>query len=116
MIISNTVRLTVFSRRKEINIMKYVGATDAFIRLPFITEGIILGLISAVIAFFALWGGYEALARYLMESKVSWMQLVCSQIIPFKSVAVDIGVYFFCGGILMGTLGSYVFLGKYLRV
>lgn len=116
MIIENTVRLTVFSRRKEISIMKYVGATDAFIRLPFISEGVLLGLISATMALFILWGGYEVFARYLMESQVSWMQLVYSQIVPFKDVVVKLAVYFLGGGVTMGALGSYVFLGKYLKV
>ncbi|MEG0456933.1 MAG: permease-like cell division protein FtsX, partial [Oscillospiraceae bacterium] len=57
-IISNTVRLTVFSRRKEINIMKYVGATNSFIRTPFIAEGFIIGIVSAIVAYLVIWGGY----------------------------------------------------------
>ncbi len=116
MIISNTIRLTVFSRSKEISIMKYVGATDAFIRLPFITEGIVIGLVSAVIAFFSIWGGYEILSRYLMGSDASWMQLVYQNLIPFESVALEMGLYFVAGGVFMGCLGSFVFLGKYLKV
>ena len=116
MIISNTIRLTVLNRRKEISIMKYVGATDTFIRLPFLTEGVVLGLVSAVIAFFSIWGGYEILARYLMGSDVSWMQLVYSNLIPFKEVALKMGLYFTCGGVFMGCLGSFLFLGKYLKV
>ena len=116
MIISNTIRLTVFNRSKEISIMKYVGATDAFIRLPFITEGVVIGLFSAVIAFFSIWGGYEILARYMMSSDASWMQLVYRNLIPFESVALEMGIYFVIGGVFMGSLGSFVFLGKYLKV
>ena len=116
MIISNTIRLTVLNRRKEISIMKYVGATDIYIRLPFLTEGVVLGLVSAVIAFVSIWGGYEILARYLMGSDVSWMQLVYSNLIPFKDVALRMGAYFAAGGIFMGCLGSFLFLGKYLKV
>ncbi|MEG2143978.1 MAG: FtsX-like permease family protein, partial [Oscillospiraceae bacterium] len=116
MIIANTVRLTVFSRRKEISIMKYVGATDAFIRLPFISEGVLLGLISASLSMLILWGGYEALARFLMGSDVSWMKLIYSNLVPFKSVALKMGIYFIGGGVSIGAFGSYVFLGKYLKV
>lgn len=56
MIIANTIKITVFNRRKEISIMKYVGATDMFIRLPFIVEGLLLGLLSASVAFLLIWG------------------------------------------------------------
>ena len=67
-IVANTIRITVFNRRKEISIMKYVGATDTFIRLPFLSEGVLLGFLSATIAFFLLWGGYEALLYWLNDS------------------------------------------------
>ena len=55
LIIANTIKITVFNRRKEISIMKYVGATDSFIKLPFVVEGLLLGLISALLAYMIVW-------------------------------------------------------------
>ena len=64
-IIANTIKVTVFNRRKEINIMKFVGATDLFIRMPFVVEGVLLGVISACLAYLILWGGYTYLMNYV---------------------------------------------------
>ena len=64
-VISNTIRLTVFARRKEISIMKYVGATNGFIRLPFVVEGILIGTVSAVITFRAVSAGYVYVFDYI---------------------------------------------------
>ena len=64
LIVSNTIKVTIFNRRREISIMKYVGATDAFIRIPFLVEGILIGLISALLSFGLLWVGYEYAVSY----------------------------------------------------
>lgn len=115
-IIANTIRLTVYSRRTEINIMKYVGATDIFIRLPFIAEGIILGLVSAILAFFILWGAYSYLMSWLIVNPQSWMQAVSGSFVPFTDVAWQLFGGFALGGSLVGVLGSVIFVRKHLRV
>ncbi|MDD2994422.1 MAG: permease-like cell division protein FtsX [Pygmaiobacter sp.] len=115
-IVANTIRLTVYSRRKEIGIMKYVGATDTFIRLPFIAEGILLGVISATIAFLLLWAGYTGFVRWVQEGSFAWAGILQSHIVPFSSVASRLYLYFLAGGVGIGTLGSMIFTGKYLKV
>lgn len=115
-IISNTIRITIFNRRKEISIMKYVGATDAFIRLPFLSEGILLGIISATLSFFILWGGYEALIYWLGNSALIWAELVLGQLIDFIDVAPKIYLCFLAAGVGIGGFGSVLFVGKYIKV
>lgn len=115
-IISNTIRITVFNRRKEISIMKYVGATDAFIRLPFLSEGILLGMISAVLAFLMLWGGYELFIYWLESSSLIWGDLVLGQLIEFLDVAHIIFLSFLGAGTAIGGFGSVAFVGKYIKV
>jgi cell division transport system permease protein len=115
-IVANTIRITVFNRRKEIGIMKYVGATDGFIRLPFLSEGILLGLISATLAFVLLWGGYAFICDWLLKSPLSWAQLFIQNIIPFRQVAPRLYLYFVAAGVGIGGLGSVIFAGKYLKV
>ena len=116
MIVANTIRITVFNRRKEISIMKYVGATDAFIRLPLLSEGILLGFISATIAFFLLWGGYYALGQWLTGSALIWAELVTNQLVSFESVAIRLYLSFLGAGVAIGGLGSVLFVGKYIKV
>ena len=116
MIVANTIRITVFSRRKEISIMKYVGATDGFIRLPFLSEGILLGVISATIAFFLLWGGYALVLRAVAESSFAYSGILSGSLLPFSEVALRLYLYFLAGGVGIGGLGSVLFVGKYIRV
>lgn len=115
-IVSNTIKLTVFNRRKEISIMKYVGATDAFIRLPFLSEGMLLGFISATIAFFMLWGGYAAFGHWISQSSFYWASLIVGQLVAFKAVALKLYLYFLAAGVGIGALGSVFFVGKYIKV
>lgn len=115
-IVANTIRITIFNRRKEISIMKYVGATDAFIRLPFLSEGILLGFISATLAFFILWGGYYALGRWLTESALIWAELVTGRLVSFIDVAPKLYLSFLAAGVGIGGLGSVMFVGKYIKV
>jgi cell division transport system permease protein len=116
MIVANTIRITVFNRRREIGIMKYVGATDAFIRLPFLSEGVLLGLFSATFAFILLWVGYVLMADWLAASTLSWAKLFIQNIIPFEEIAPRLYLYFVAAGVGIGGLGSVVFTGKYLKV
>ncbi|MCI8623992.1 MAG: ABC transporter permease [Provencibacterium sp.] len=115
-IIANTIKITVFNRRKEINIMKFVGATDTFIRLPFIVEGMMLGLLSATIAFFILWGGYEYLLSWMIGSQSSLFTMFREQVIPFMDIAVLLFGSFAGAGIFIGVGGSMIFVRKYLKV
>ena len=83
-VISNTIRLTVFARRKEINIMKYVGATNGFIRLPFFVEGITVGLIAGAISTALVLGGYQLLAVYAGSLPGFWGTLLAGTILPLS--------------------------------
>ncbi|MCL2033916.1 MAG: permease-like cell division protein FtsX [Oscillospiraceae bacterium] len=115
-IITNTIKLTVFSRRKEINIMKYVGATDSFIRMPFLVEGMMIGLISASIAFLMLGVSYTYFVEYLSENYGSQLSVVFENTVRF----MDISLYMFAGfavlGVFIGVVGSGIFVRRHLKV
>ena len=115
-IVANTIKITVFSRRKEIGIMKYVGATDLFIRLPFLVEGLILGLMSALLAFFMLWGGYQVVMQWMGGTQSSWVMMAFSNLVPFKDVALELLGAFCVAGMGIGTIGSMLFMGRFLKV
>lgn len=115
-IISNTIKVTIFSRRKEINIMKYVGATDAFIRIPFLVEGVIIGLASALIAYGVLWVGYDYIMDWMSKTSSSWLQTAYVNLIPFADVSLMVLAGFTVAGTAFGILGSLFFVSKYLKV
>ena len=111
-IISYTVKLAMYSRSEEIAIMKMVGATDSFIRLPFVVEGFILGFLGAVIAFFLEWGLYN-----FIESKigvVDTLQLI--QVVPFTEVVELVAVAYALTGFAVGVVGSLLSIRKFLKV
>ena len=110
-IISNTVRLTVFNRRKEINIMKYIGATDRFIKGPFLLEGVIIGFFGALLAFLAVFWGYFALIKYVEGLSIGALELV-----GIWSVSPVIAVLFVFFGCIIGVVGSSISMRKYLNV
>jgi cell division transport system permease protein len=111
-IIANTTRLATFTRREEIAIMKMCGATNSFVRWPFIVEGLILGLVGAMVAFFCLWAVYavveNALATYGAETFLT--------ILPFKSVVGTVIKWFAGAGCLIGAGGSALAIRKFLQV
>lgn len=115
-IISNTIKVTVFNRRKELAIMKLVGATDVFIRFPFMIEGMLIGLLSAIFSFGLLWVGYEYVVRWVEQSQSSWMMLLSASIIPFASIAWAMLGGFVIAGLAFGAAGSMFFVGRHLRV
>ena len=115
-IITNTIRASVFTRRKEISIMKYVGATNSFIRIPFVVEGILLGLISALIAFGLVWGGYNIFLDIVQLESTSLMSSVLDQIMPFSQLATSVLACFLISGISVGCLGSVFSMRGYLKV
>lgn len=98
-IIANTIKLTTFDRRDEIAIMKMVGATNGFIRWPFVYEGFLLGLFSAVIGFFLQWGLYEAVARSVASNDT--INLI--SVVPFQSMWTYVAVIFVVAGMLIGA-------------
>lgn len=116
LIVSNTIKLTVFNRRREISIMKYVGATDSFIRLPFLVEGVIIGLCSALLAFGLLWVGYYYLLDWMSTGTSSWLQLAYQNLIQFEDVAYRMLAGFCGAGVVFGIAGSLFFVGRYLKV
>lgn len=115
-IISNTIKISLFNRRKEINIMKFVGATDAFIRFPFVVEGIILGIISSGIAYGLVYGGYRYVSDWLGKMQSSWISDMTTNIIPFSQLNIKLLAAFLVVGILTGMLGSSASIKKYLKV
>ncbi len=115
MIIGNTIKITVFSRRREINIMKYVGATDGFIRFPFLVEGLILGVLSAAISFLLLRYGYNYFEGWLRDNPGS-LSAIVSNLVPFAAVSKQLLYGFLAGGVGIGVLGSAAFLNKHLKV
>lgn len=109
-LIATTTRLTFFARSKEINIMKYVGATDWFVRWPFLLEGVILGFVGALLAVGVLYISYGALITK-MQQAVAFLPLVTasSDILLLYGILLGIGV-------LLGAIGSSISVRKYLRV
>lgn len=112
-IIMNTIKLTVFIRKNEINIMKYVGATDWFIRWPFIIEGIIIGLVGAIIPCIICWIGYNGVVNFIEGFSFiqSIAQLKSASDIFFTIVPIALLI-----GILLGAIGSINSLEKHLNV
>lgn len=107
-IISNTIRMTMYSRRLEISIMKSVGATNWFIRVPFIVEGIIIGLIAAFISTVLLKVVYEGAMKAIN-------QIVTFISIPFENLVLYVLVGFLISGVLFGALGGAISIRKYLK-
>lgn len=110
-IISNTIRLTVFARRREIQIMKYVGATNGFIRWPFIFEGMIIGFLGSGIAAFILWEGYKVVLMEMAQAGLVFIPMIA--LWPFIGY---ITVMLLAAGIIIGILGSTISLHKYMKV
>lgn len=113
-IIANTIKLTVHARRKEISIMKYVGATNGFIRWPFIIEGILIGVIAAMISILILGLGYNFLINKIMESSVTSM--INITLLPFAEVFKLVIIVYLSLGIGIGTMGSVISMRRYLEV
>ena len=111
-IMSNTIKLATFSRREEIGIMKMVGATNGFIRLPFVVEGLTLGLLGGALAFLAEWGLYALITGRVMSDIVG--QYV--DVVPFSAVAGPVGLVFLAVSVLVGAFGGINAIRNYLKV
>ena len=111
-IMSNTIKLTTYGRREEIAIMRMVGATNSFIRTPFVIEGLILGLLGGLLGFLAVWGIYSLLNGSLLDTLTgSFVTLV-----PFKTVWLPILVTYLGIGVLIGVFGGLSAIRNYLKV
>ena len=111
-IISNTIMLTTFDRREEIAIMRMVGATNGFIRWPFVYEGFLLGLLSAAVGFALQWLLYSAVAKGVDANDT--LQLL--RILPFEVLWKPVAAVFGGAGIVMGVGGSLSAIHKFLQV
>ena len=113
-IIANTIKLTVHARRKEISIMKYVGATNNFIRWPFIVEGMIIGILASIISIVIVGFAYNFVAEKLVNAE--FMQLINMSLISFSDMFSSIIFVYMLLGIGIGVLGSVISMRKYLKV
>ncbi|MCE5220952.1 MAG: permease-like cell division protein FtsX [Clostridium sp.] len=109
-LIMNTTKLTVFSRRREVGIMKFVGATDWFIRWPFVIEGMVIGLIGSTLACGVLFFAYNGLVKWISS------QLVFISLVPTTYILTTISWQFMVGGIVVGAIASVIALRKFLVV
>lgn len=113
-IISNTIKLTVHVRRKEISIMKYIGATNGFIRWPFIVEGIIIGLIAGVLTIAIVGGIYDLIIQNIETTAV--LQKMNITLLRFSDLVELISIVYGLLGVGIGIVGSSISMKKYLEV
>ena len=111
-IMSNTIKLATYSRQDEIAIMRMVGATNGFIRLPFVVEGLVLGILGALIAFFAEWGLYELVTGKVMETIAGTFV----KVVPFSELALPVLLIFLAIGVVIGGVGGVNAIRNYLKV
>jgi cell division transport system permease protein len=114
--ISNTTKASVFSRREEIQIMKYVGATNSFIRTPFFVEGLITGFFAGAGAFFITWAGYDAVYRIMTEQGALMNAFGVGSLIPFENLRFSVAVCYVAAGSLTGALGSVISTRRHIDV
>ena len=113
-IITNTIKLTVHARRKEISIMKYVGATNGFIRWPFMVEGMLIGLIAVLICALILGGGYEFVAKKIEESLIQGN--IHTSLLTIQEIFGTLIIIYLALGLGIGAIGSAISMRKYLDV
>ncbi len=111
-IIANTIRLATFARREEIAIMKMCGATNSFVRWPFVIEGLLLGLFGAILAFFLQWLIYVLLYRAVVDSGA----ITLFSLVTFDSMWKQVLGTFLLGGVLIGACGSGFAIRRFLQV
>lgn len=110
--IYNTIKLTIYARRNDVEIMKYVGASSSFIKVPFIIEGSVLGLIGAIAAVMLLRGGYTMVIGMMQLSSVLPLS---ASLAPFNAVIYKITISFILYGFVIGAAGSLISVSKFLR-
>ena len=111
-IMSNTIKLATFGRREEIAIMKMVGASNTFIRMPFVIEGLVLGVVGGGLAFLAEWGIYEVIS----SNVVGGIAGNIINVVPFQNVSMMVFIAFMAVGVLVGMFGGVNAIRNYLKV
>ena len=111
-IMANTIKLASFTRREEIAIMKIVGASNWFIRFPFVVEGLVLGLLGGGIAFGLQWGLYDLVNTRIMTGLAAEL----FQVIPFQVLLIPVLSIYLVIGILVGIFGGNIAIRNYLKV
>lgn len=112
-IIANTIKLTLYARRREIGIMKYVGATDWFVRMPFIIEGIIIGIIGAAVSTILLGATYYYCSGLVRNQMIGFMSI---SLMPFNQIITSMLVLLIAVGITIGAVGSLISVRKFIKV
>ena len=115
-IISNTTKASVFARREEIQIMKYVGATNAFIRMPFFVEGMVTGLFAGAGAYFITWAIYRSAYNMITEQGMLMNTFGVKSLIPFEDIRLPLALAYLIFGSLIGALGSVISTRKHIDV
>ncbi len=115
-IISNTTKASVFARREEIQIMKYVGATNAFIRMPFFVEGMVTGFVAGVGSFFITWAVYRSIYNVLIKQSMLMNTFGAGSLIPFNKIRIIVLIAYIVVGALIGALGSVISTRKHIDV
>ncbi len=113
-IITNTIKLTVHARRKEISIMKYVGATNGFIRWPFIVEGVTIGVLASIFSLLIIGGGYNVITNKLIGN--SFSNIIDVSLLGFNDMFKLILIVYLILGVGIGVVGSSISMKKYLQV
>ena len=113
-IISNTIKLSLHARRKEMSIMKYVGATNSFVRGPYVIEGMVLGIISSVISLLLIGSIYGVIIKQIEASNV--LKQIGINLLTFSDIATELIIVYLFLGIGIGIIGSAVSMKKYLEV
>lgn len=115
-IVSNTIRTSVFARRSEITIMKYVGATNGFIKLPFFVEGCFVGVMAGAAAWGLSWFIYDSIFSLFTDNLTLWEMFGFFNLIPFGNVSWIVLAACCLAGAALGTAGTMISMGKYLKV
>lgn len=115
-IISNTIKITVLNRYKEIELMQYIGATNGYVRGPFMVEGIFLGFIGSLVAILLIYTGYNYIINYLAGRYVAVLSGVSGYLVGIEMILDDLIIIFLTIGIGIGILGSLISLKKFLSV
>ena len=114
--ISNTTKASVYARREEIQIMKYVGATNAFIRMPFFVEGMITGFAAGAGAFLITWGVYNSAYNVIVNEQSFMQAFGVKSVIPFSDIMIYVLVAYLVAGSVIGALGSVISTRKHIDV
>ncbi|MDE6092509.1 MAG: ABC transporter permease [Ruminococcus sp.] len=114
--ISNTTKASVYARREEIQIMKYVGANNIFIRMPFFVEGMVTGLFSGTGAFFITWAIYRSVYRILTSQPALMSAFNIGSIIPFAQIRMYVLISYIIAGSLVGAAGSVISTRRHINV